>query len=86
MKKDEDGQVQSKVDFTPDHVLEIFKRISNEDCKTLGFDPDFSKPEWMIISVLPVSPPPVRPSIMFDASRPGHVCSCPSFVVLFLFL
>jgi DNA-directed RNA polymerase II subunit RPB1 len=34
----------------------------------MGFDPKYARPEWMILTVLPVPPPPVRPSIMADTS------------------
>ena len=42
--------------LTPELVLKIFKKISNEDIKFLGFDNIWSKPEWMICQVLAVHP------------------------------
>lgn len=48
------------------------KRISEEDIIAMGFSPEFSRPEWMIITVLPVPPPPVRPSIMMDSTLRGE--------------
>jgi len=47
----------------------IFQKISNEDMFIMGFDPENSRPEDMIISVLAVAPPPMRPSIEFDGRR-----------------
>ena len=44
-------------------VLEIFKNISEKNAFLLGLDPKSCKPENLIIEVLPVAPPPVRPSI-----------------------
>jgi DNA-directed RNA polymerase II subunit RPB1 len=55
-------------EITPEKALEILKRISDEDCRTLGLDPRFSRPDWMILTVLPVPPPPVRPSVQMDSS------------------
>ena len=55
-------------EITPEKALEILKRISDEDCVALGFDPAFSRPDWMVLTVLPVPPPPVRPSVMMDSS------------------
>jgi DNA-directed RNA polymerase II subunit RPB1 len=55
-------------EITPEKALEILKRISDDDCRTLGFDPRYARPDWMILSVLPVPPPPVRPSVQMDAS------------------
>jgi DNA-directed RNA polymerase II subunit RPB1 len=59
------GENDQKQELLPAKVHEIFKRISDEDCITLGLDPRVSRPDWMIITVLAVSPPPVRPSVSF---------------------
>ena len=50
-------------------VLRIFNRITDADCKALGFCPKFNRPEWMICTVLPVPPPSVRPSVRNDAGQ-----------------
>ena len=50
-------------------VLCIFKKITDEDIQLLTFDPKLSRPEWMICSVFPVSPPSVRPSIRQDNNQ-----------------
>jgi len=57
-------KVKSEVDITPEQVLRVLKRISNEDMELLGFNPIWSRPEWLISTVLPVPPPAVRPSII----------------------
>ncbi|KAH9466080.1 hypothetical protein MJO29_007760 [Puccinia striiformis f. sp. tritici] len=44
----------------------ILRRISDEDLKILGLHADEARPEWMILTVLPIPPPPVRPSIAMD--------------------
>ncbi|CAD5180600.1 unnamed protein product [Musa acuminata subsp. malaccensis] len=49
-------------------VLSVLERISDEDCLLLGLDPKYARPDWMILQVLPVPPPPVRPSVMMDSS------------------
>lgn len=41
----------------------IFKRISLEDASVLGFNEKWCIPSWMIITVLPVVPQCVRPSV-----------------------
>ncbi|KAL0833412.1 hypothetical protein Bca101_085301 [Brassica carinata] len=51
-----------------DRVLSVLKRISDEDCQLLGFNPKYARPDWMILEVLPIPPPPVRPSVMMDAT------------------
>ena len=32
----------------------------------MGLSVEYARPEWMILTVLPVPPPPVRPSISVD--------------------
>jgi DNA-directed RNA polymerase II subunit RPB1 len=47
-------------------VYEIFKKISDDDCRILGLDPEKSRPEDLIHKVLYVPPVQVRPSIRGD--------------------
>jgi DNA-directed RNA polymerase II subunit RPB1 len=58
-----------KIRLTPEIVLKIFKRISDEDIHFIGFNPIWSRPEWMICQVLPIAPPAVRPSVKHDAQQ-----------------
>ena len=44
-------------------VLAIFKRITEDDALVLGFSPKWCMPAWLIITMLPVVPPSVRPSV-----------------------
>ena len=53
-----------KKEFTAEDVLTILQRITEEDMEVLGFNGKFNRPEWMVCTVLPVPPPPVRPSII----------------------
>ena len=52
-----------------EHILNIFKRITNENAVLLGFDPVDARPEWMICTVVPVAPPAVRPSVRQDNNQ-----------------
>lgn len=53
--------------LTAERALEIFRQVSDEDCKILGLDPRFARPDWMICTVLPVPPLAVRPAgILFS--------------------
>jgi DNA-directed RNA polymerase II subunit RPB1 len=70
---DEDGGQQAeKKPITPAMVLNIFRHISSDDIKRMGLSNDYARPEWMVITVLPVPPPPVRPSISMDGSGQGQ--------------
>ena len=55
--------------LTPEMLLKLFRRISDEDISFMGFSPVWSRPEWMICQVLPVPPPAVRPSVKLDAQQ-----------------
>ena len=57
-----------------ERVLEIFKNISDEDCKVLGLDPQFSRPDWMLVTCLPVPPLAVRPTVVMHGSARNQVC------------
>ncbi|KAI0029671.1 beta and beta-prime subunits of DNA dependent RNA-polymerase [Vararia minispora EC-137] len=55
-------------DLNPLKVLDLFKRISDEDCELLGLRPEFNRPEehlWQYISVPPVC---IRPSVTQDGA------------------
>ncbi|KAF3333653.1 DNA-directed RNA polymerase II subunit 1-like protein [Carex littledalei] len=71
-KSDESEQLPEPVErkqiLSADRVLNVLKRISDEDCLLLGLNPKYARPDWMILQVLPIPPPPVRPSVMMDTS------------------
>lgn len=53
--------------LTANMVRERMERIPDEDLEILGFDPEVTRPEWMILQVLPVPPVYVRPSITLES-------------------
>jgi len=57
------------IKFTPEIVLSILKRLSDEDVLFMGMNPSFSRPDWMICQVLAIPPPAVRPSVRQDAQQ-----------------
>jgi DNA-directed RNA polymerase II subunit RPB1 len=40
--------------------------MSDYDLHLLGLSEEYARPEWMILTDMPVPPPPVRPSIAVD--------------------
>ncbi|SEA24207.1 DNA-directed RNA polymerase, subunit A' [Haloplanus vescus] len=50
----------------PSDIRDWFEDIPDEDIEVLGIDPERSRPEWMILTVLPVPPVTARPSITLD--------------------
>lgn len=53
--------------LTPKEVRERLERIPEEDLPPLGMNPEVSRPEWMVLTALPVPPVTVRPSITLDS-------------------
>lgn len=68
----EDSQ-EKKILLSPERVHEIFKRISDEEDLILGMDPKYARPEWMIVTVLPVPPLAVRPAVVMQGSARNQV-------------
>ncbi|XP_058185181.1 DNA-directed RNA polymerase II subunit RPB1-like isoform X2 [Rhododendron vialii] len=60
--------VERKQILSAKTVLEVLSRISDEDSELLGLNPLYVRPDWMILQVLPIPPPPVRPSVVMDGS------------------
>ncbi|MFB6074358.1 MAG: DNA-directed RNA polymerase subunit A' [Haloarculaceae archaeon] len=50
----------------PSDIRDWFEDIPDEDIEVLGINPERSRPEWMILTVLPVPPVTARPSITLD--------------------
>jgi len=67
-KESTDEQEARKMELTAERAHRIVKAISDEDCTKLGFNPQYARPDWMILTVLPVPPPQVRPSIRMEGT------------------
>lgn len=58
----------------PQHIITIFSGITRDDLELLGFS-ESHRPEWMILTVLPVPPVPMRPSFSVDMNMAGKSIS-----------
>ncbi len=52
--------------LTPADIRARMEKIPNEDLTPLGINPDVARPEWTILTVLPVPPVTMRPSIILE--------------------
>ncbi|CAF4965887.1 unnamed protein product, partial [Rotaria magnacalcarata] len=69
-KEAPDENQERKTKLSAERVLSIFKAIPDQVCHLLGMDPRHARPDWMIITVLPVPPMCVRPSVLvFGTAR-----------------
>lgn len=56
-------------EMTAEEILRIFQRISDEDIELYGFNSRINRPDWMILTILVVPPPAVRPSIIEESGQ-----------------
>ncbi|MFP4530836.1 MAG: DNA-directed RNA polymerase subunit A', partial [Halodesulfurarchaeum sp.] len=61
-----DLTVEDMNKLMPSDIRDWFEDIPDEDLDVLGIDAEHSRPEWMILTVLPVPPVTARPSITLD--------------------
>lgn len=59
------GQAEKRP-FPASDVYQLLRKMSSDDLRIMGLSEEFARPDWMILTVLPVPPPPVRPSIAVD--------------------
>ncbi len=55
--------------ITPKEVRARLERIPDDDVRAMDLNPKFGRPEWMVLTVLPVPPVQVRPSITLDSGE-----------------
>jgi len=60
----------SSVQVTVEEILKVFDSISDDDVRSLGFNPKFNHPRNLIMTVFPVIPSCSRPFIVAD----GNIC------------
>ncbi|MDO5849618.1 MAG: DNA-directed RNA polymerase subunit A' [Methanobacteriaceae archaeon] len=61
--------IQGDYKLTASEVREKLERIPDDDAFVLGVNPEVARPEWMVLTVLPVPPVTVRPSITLDTGE-----------------
>ena len=52
--------------LNPITIRSRLERIPDEDLELIGYDPKDARPEWMVLTVLPVPPTTMRPSILVE--------------------
>ena len=55
--------------LTPKEIRERLEKIPDEDLPLLGINSETARPEWMILTVLPVPPVNVRPTITLETGE-----------------
>ena len=60
---------QGRYGLTDSQVRERLEKITDEDSFVLGVNPNVARPEWMVLTALPVPPVTVRPSITIESGE-----------------
>ena len=60
---------QGDYKLTPSEVRERLEKITDDDAYVLGVNAQVARPEWLVLTVLPVPPVTVRPSITLDTGE-----------------
>ncbi|MEM1927770.1 MAG: DNA-directed RNA polymerase subunit A' [Acidilobaceae archaeon] len=61
-----EARVEGEVRLNPIEIRERLERVPSEDVELLGLDPQRARPEWMVLTVLPIPPLSVRPPITLE--------------------
>ncbi len=58
-----------RIELSPSEIRDILERIPDDELILYGFDKEAMRPEWLILTVLPVPPLTVRPSIQLETGE-----------------
>ena len=65
----EDGGLDGRHPLPASKALQVLRRVRDEDYEKIGIDARRARGDWMVLSVMPVCPPCIRPSVADNASR-----------------
>ncbi|MGM5481236.1 MAG: DNA-directed RNA polymerase subunit A' [Nanobdellota archaeon] len=55
--------------LSPIEIRTRFEKISDDDLRILGINPESARPEWVVMTVLPIPPVTMRPSITMESGE-----------------
>lgn len=61
--------LEGKKVLQPIEIRERLIKTPDEDIKKMGLDPDSARPEWMVVTALPIPPVQMRPSIILETGE-----------------
>ena len=60
---------ENDVRLSPIEIRARLEKISDDDVKLFGYNAEYARPEWMILTLLPIPPVTVRPSITLESGE-----------------
>ncbi|MFA4917166.1 MAG: DNA-directed RNA polymerase subunit A' [Syntrophales bacterium] len=61
--------IENEKRLTSIEIRARMEKISDEDCAVFGINPLFMRPEWAVLTVLPIPPVTMRPSITLESGE-----------------
>ncbi len=61
--------VEDEKKMNPIEVRARLEKIPDDDLRIFGFDPNSVRPEWMILTIMPIPPVTIRPSITLESGE-----------------
>jgi DNA-directed RNA polymerase subunit A' len=55
--------------ISPIEVRTRLEKIKDEDCRLFGLNPEYVRPEWMVLTIMPIPPVTMRPSITLESGE-----------------
>ncbi len=55
--------------ISPIDIMARFEKMPDSDAQLLGINPQYARPEWMVLTVLPIPPVTTRPSITLETGE-----------------
>ncbi|MEM3499958.1 MAG: DNA-directed RNA polymerase subunit A' [Candidatus Woesearchaeota archaeon] len=55
--------------LSPIEIRMRLERVSDDECELLGFNPQHARPEWMVLTLFPIPPVTMRPSITLESGE-----------------
>ncbi len=55
--------------ISPIEIEARFRKITDDDLKIIGLNPESARPDWMILSIFPIPPVNVRHSIILESGE-----------------
>ena len=61
--------IENEKRLSPIEIRARLEKISDADCAVFGINPAFMRPEWAVLTVLPIPPVTMRPSITLESGE-----------------
>ncbi|MCX6709455.1 MAG: DNA-directed RNA polymerase subunit A' [Candidatus Woesearchaeota archaeon] len=61
--------IEDEKRISPIEIRIRLEKITDDDCELIGFNPAYARPEWMVLTLFPIPPVTMRPSITLESGE-----------------